>query len=378
VADRALHIGVDGRELVGKPTGVGRYLSNLLRIWLGEDALSKGSGVARGAEHSRPRFTVFLPAPPPADLVALGGRIAWQVAAAPVAGTWWEQTTLAQYATKAGVDVLFAPAYTAPLLFSRPIVLVIHDLSYFAHPEWFGWREGVRRRWVTREAAKRASTIIAVSQFSADEIVRRLHVSSGRVIVAPHGAPAVVPGPSIRRPPTVLFVGSLFNRRRIPELVAGFADAARQVAGAKLVLVGDNRTHPPIDPLAIAADLGVASSVEWRRYVPDAELHALYASARVFAFLSEYEGFAMTPLEAIAHGVPPVLLDTPVAREVYGSAARFVTLDRAAIGAALAELLVDEDAHRQLAAAGPSQLARYSWPKSAATVMSAIERAAAG
>jgi glycosyltransferase involved in cell wall biosynthesis len=378
VADRALHIGVDGRELVGKPTGVGRYLSSLLRQWLGEDAPSKGSGVARGAEHSRPRFTVFLPAAPPPALVALGGPVTWQVAPAPVAGTWWEQTTLAQAATRAGVDVLFAPAYTAPLLFSRPIVLVIHDLSYFAHPEWFGWREGVRRRWVTREAAKRASTIIAVSQFSADEIVHRLHVASGRVVVAPHGAPAVVPGPPGQRPPTVLFVGSLFNRRRIPELIAGFADAARQVAGSTLVLVGDNRTHPPIDPLAIAAEFGVESRVEWRRYVPDAELDSLYASARVFAFLSEYEGFAMTPLEAIAHGVPPVLLDTPVAREVYGSAARFVTLDRAAIGAALAELLMDEDANRQLAAAGPSQLARYSWPKSAATVMSAIERAAAG
>lgn len=364
MGDRALHIGVDGRELVGKPTGVGRYLANLLRVWL-------------GAEHSRPRFTVFLPADPPPDLVALGGPVTWHVAAAPVAGTWWEQTTLAQAATKAGVDVLFAPAYTAPLLFTRPIVLVIHDLSYFAHPEWFGWREGVRRRWVTREAAKRASTIIAVSQFSADEIVRRLHVASGRVVVAPHGAPALVPGPPGRRPPTVLFVGSLFNRRRIPELIAGFADAATHVAGAKLVLVGDNRTHPPIDPLAIAADLGVGSSVEWRRYVPDAELDSLYASARVFAFLSEYEGFAMTPLEAIAHGVPPVLLDTPVAREVYGAAARLVGLDRGAIAEALVTLLRDEDAHQRLAAAGPSQLARYSWPESAATVMSAIERAVA-
>jgi glycosyltransferase involved in cell wall biosynthesis len=377
VADRGLHIGVDGRELVGKPTGVGRYLSSLLRVWLGEDAESQGSGVARGAKHSRPRFTVFLPAPPPPALVALGGPVTWQVAPAPVAGTWWEQTTLAQAATRAGVDVLFAPAYTAPLLFSRPIVLVIHDLSYFAHPEWFGWREGVRRRWVTREAAKRASAIIAVSQFSADEIVHRLHVATGRVVVAPHGAPAAVPGPPGPRPPTVLFVGSLFNRRRIPDLIAGFADAAQQVAGSKLVLVGDNRTHPPIDPLAIAAEFGVQSRVEWRRYVPDAELDSLYASARVFAFLSEYEGFAMTPLEAIAHGVPPVLLDTPVAREVYGAAARFVPLDRAAIAGALAELLSDDDVRQRLAAAGPGQLARYSWSESAATVMRAIERAVA-
>ena len=55
--------------------------------------------------------------------------------------------------------------------------------------------------------------------------------------------------------------------------------------------------------------------MSWRR---------LYARASVFAFLSEYEGFGLTPLEALAAGVPPVVLDTPVAREVYGDAAVFV------------------------------------------------------
>ena len=53
-------------------------------------------------------------------------------------------------------------------------------------------------------------------------------------------------------------------------------------------------------------------------FVDDARLRALYAEASAFAFLSEYEGFGLTPLEALAAGVPPVVLDTPVAREVYG------------------------------------------------------------
>ena len=49
--------------------------------------------------------------------------------------------------------------------------------------------------------------------------------------------------------------------------------------------------------------------------------------ASVFAFLSEYEGFGLTPLEALAAGVPPVVLDTPIAREIYGPAARYVQRD---------------------------------------------------
>ena len=61
-----------------------------------------------------------------------------------------------------------------------------------------------------------------------------------------------------------------------------------------------------------------------RDYVADEELAALYARPRAFAFLSEYEGFGLTPLEALAAGVPLVVLDTPVAREVYGDAAAYV------------------------------------------------------
>ena len=60
------------------------------------------------------------------------------------------------------------------------------------------------------------------------------------------------------------------------------------------------------------------------RYVSDEMLASLYRRARVFVFLSEYEGFGLTPLEALAAGVPVVLLDTPVAREVCGDAAVFV------------------------------------------------------
>ena len=56
-----------------------------------------------------------------------------------------------------------------------------------------------------------------------------------------------------------------------------------------------------------------------RSYVPDEALRICIGRARAFAFLSEYEGFGHPPLEALASGVPPVLLDTPVAREVCGT-----------------------------------------------------------
>ena len=118
----------------------------------------------------------------------------------------------------------------------------------------------------------------------------------------------------------MLYVGSIFNRRRLPDLIAAFARAAHDMPRARLVIAGADRSWPAQDLAAVAAAQGLGSRVELRHYVSDTELAALYARASVFAFLSEYEGFGLTPLEALASNVPIVVLDTPVAREVYGLA----------------------------------------------------------
>ena len=97
------------------------------------------------------------------------------------------------------------------------------------------------------------------------------------------------------------------------------------------------------------------------------ELVELYARARAFAFLSEYEGFGMTPLEALAAGVPPVVLDTPVARESCGDAALYVPRGdgSAATTRALETALFDDTARARVLAAAPA-------------VLATIERAARG
>jgi alpha-1,3-rhamnosyl/mannosyltransferase len=112
--------------------------------------------------------------------------------------------------------------------------------------------------------------------------------------------------------------------------------------------------------------------------VPDAELADAFRRASVFAFLSEYEGFGLPPLEALARGVPPVLLDTPVAREVCGPAARYVPRgDVPAVAAALVDLLLRAPARAALLAHAGAVLARYSWPETARLTMEALESARA-
>ncbi|HKV98183.1 MAG TPA: glycosyltransferase family 1 protein [Vicinamibacterales bacterium] len=364
MADRQLRIGVDGRELTGQPTGVGRYLESILREWSHDASF-------------RHQVTIFAGGGTPPPVVRDDPRFVWRVLAAPKAGTWWEQTTLARAVNGADLDVFFAAGYTAPLRLACPLVVAIYDVSFFAHPEWFSAREGWRRRWLTRSAARRARRVVTISDFSASEIVHWLGIPRDRVVIARPGGPAPLDsGSAMSRPPVVLFVGSIFTRRHVPELIQAFARAATRVPDAKLVLVGANRSQPRIDPRALAQAAGVGGKVEWREYVPDAELDQLYAGARVFAFLSDYEGFGLTPLEAIAHGVPPVLIDTPIAREIFGEAARLVPLDVDRIAAAIVELLSDANANAALAATGRRRLGQYSWTQAAATVRQALEAAA--
>jgi glycosyltransferase involved in cell wall biosynthesis len=306
----------------------------------------------------------------------LGDRFNWRVEPATVAGTWWEQRMLPRALATVDPDVLFAPAYTAPLRSSPPIVVVVHDVSFFAHPEWFRWREGVRRRFVTRQTAGRARKVITVSEFSRSEIERYLGVPSSRIDLAPAGAPPIDAVPLSARQALVLYVGSLFNRRHVAGMIEAFAQVARANSTVRLVLVGDNRTSPHQDPRTIARDNGIADRVEWREYATDEELRALYRSARVFLFLSDYEGFGIPPLEAFAHGVPAVVLDTPVSREIYGDGAIRVTADSTAIAGAMTRLLSDDAAHVAAVAAGQARLSAYSWARSAAVLTRALEEAA--
>ena len=360
----ALRIGVDAREVLGDATGVGRYLSELLKRW-----------VARQDASTR-HFVLF--APGRITLPLPGDRATTRVLPARHAGTWWEQTALRRAVARERLDLFFAPGYTAPVGLKLPIAVTIHDVSFLAHPEWFKPREGLRRRWLTRHSGRQARVVLTDSVFSRDEILKHIGVGRDRIQVVPPGVSprqrASTP-PSHRRERLVLFVGTLLNRRRLPQLIDAFAVATADLPETRLVIVGADRTWPPQDLTGLAAKLGIARRVELLNYVNETELGDLYARASVFVFLSEYEGFGLTPLEALAAGVPIVVLDTPVAREVYGPAATYVPRNADVTDTAwiIRRILLDKTAAHEQMAVAPGVLARYSWDVAAASTLDALE-----
>jgi glycosyltransferase involved in cell wall biosynthesis len=354
-----MRIGIDARELTGRPTGVGRYLRGLIEAWAASEYARRhefvlyANGPLAIALDSR-RFPTHL----------VDGR----------GGTWWEQVQLPRVVAHDHLDVFFAPAYTAPLLPKIPTVVAVHDLSFVAHPEWFTMREGARKRWLCKRSARRATRVVTISEFSRRELVERLGVPESRVCVIPPGVIAPAAIGAIGRAASVLFVGSIFNRRHLPDLIRAFAPIARADSGVSLDLVGDDRSFPALNlPRLIEAE-GLSGRARWHRYVDEHSLAVLYGSARAFAFLSEYEGLGLTPLEALAAGIPAVLLDTPVARESCADAALYVRAgDISGTTEAIRRVLFDDGVRRRLLAAAPSALAKYQWPHAARETLAVLE-----
>jgi glycosyltransferase involved in cell wall biosynthesis len=362
-----VNIAVDARELAGRPTGVGRYLAELLERWAAD---------AYARRHQWRFFAhepVALPPQFQSALTVLAGR----------GGAQWEQGVFSRALRRDKPDVLFAPGYSAPLTTPAPIALTIHDVSFFAHPEWFSFREGIRRRTLTAWAARRSRLVLTDSQFSRDEIVRHIGIPATRVRVVPLGLtrpPRVDSSPQLREP-VILYVGSIFRRRHVDTLIEVFVNqVAPAVPASRLEIVGENRLYPPGDPATALRHCPpeIAARVTLRSYVDESTLGALYARSMVFAFLSEYEGFGFTPLEALAAGVPPIVLDTPVAREVYGPAACYVEASgvHERLGQALIRLLTSEPERAGLLAHADAVLERYDWSRTASATLRAIEEAA--
>ncbi len=347
-------------------TGVGRYLGELLRRWIGT---ARRGDAAIHSLLATSRSRCALPPDITETRVIPGG-----------AGTWWEQTTLRAAVRRDKPDVFFAPAYTAPVALGIPFAVTIHDVSFLAHPEWFRARERWRRRLLAHRMAASASVIFTDSEFSRSEISSRLRVDATRLKVIRPGltGPAAarsVPANTLAREPLVLYVGTLLNRRNLPEAIAAFAKATEGMPEARFVIVGGDRTWPPQDLTQAAAAFGVSARVDLRSYLPHDQLRDHYLRASVFVFLSEYEGFGLTPLEALAAGVPIVVLDTPIAREVYGDAAEYVGIgDIEGAAAAIRHFLESRPAaHTQLLRA-TEVLARYSWDRAADDTLHEIER----
>ncbi|CAN5160342.1 N/A [soil metagenome] len=258
-------------------------------------------------------------------------------------------------------DVLHCPTYRGPLKSSRPLVVTVHDLAVLRHPETFNrWTRTYSPRVVPR-VLRSASLIIAVSEFTRNELVELLDVPREKIRVVPNAVEEEFTreGPSAEGE-YVLTVGTLEPRKNLSRLVeaARRADVELRVVGARgwgEVEVGGN-------------------GVRWLGEVSDRELAALYRGARCVAYPSLYEGFGIPVLEAMACGVPVVTTRGSAMEEVADGAAVLVDArDAAEIAVGIERATADRD---QLVARGLERARAFRWDAIGEATVSVYREAA--
>lgn len=267
----------------------------------------------------------------------------------------WPKRLLLDSAPR-GVDVFHGLNQRLPRARRAKMVSTFHDLfvlsGEYSTPEF-------RARFIeqAREAAERSDRIIAVSEFTASQVVEYLGYPRERIRVVPHGVtlPGSVKGVE-HREKVVLTVGAVQKRKNTRRLIEAF-----EVMGPEWQLwIAGSAGY---EAEAMLRDL--PTNVKVLGYVSDAELAGLYQRAAVFAFPSLDEGFGIPVLEAMAHGVPVIASATSALPEVAGEAAVLVDpLEVEAIGAALLGLR-DVEVRREYAARGLKRARGFGWERAA-------------
>jgi len=240
---------------------------------------------------------------------------------------------------------------------------VFHDLVPFHHPEWCTRRTVSMHTRKARHAARTCDVVFANSRFTAADLVEVLGIDEEKIVPAPPGlADGLEPDGDAADlgGPAILALGTIEPRKNLARLV----EAWRLLDGELgLVLAGGEGWGDRPD----LAD----PRIRRLGYVPDDEIARLYRGASVFAFPSMFEGFGMPIVEAMACGTPVVASTHPSLDEACGDAAiRVDPLDTEAIAAGIREALGRRE---ELAALGLAHAARFSWERTGAVMLAALE-----
>jgi glycosyltransferase involved in cell wall biosynthesis len=270
-------------------------------------------------------------------------------AVVPVRDVGWYLGALPLLASRA--DVLHCPTFRAPVRTHVPLIVTFHDLAVLRYPETFNtWTRRYSRVFLPR-VARAAARVIAVSEFTARELVDLLDVPEDKIRVIPNavGPPFTATGEAAEGD-YVLAVSTLEPRKNLDRLVDGFRRAG--LDGSELRVVGA-RGWGGIEPIP-------SEGVRWLGEVSDDELARLYRGARCAAYVSVYEGFGLPVLEAMACGTPVVAADLPPIHEFANGVITVDPRDPDAIAAGLGEAVAQRE---ELGREGRAAAAAYDWAR---------------
>jgi len=335
--------------MLGKGYGLGRYVEQLIENVVCRDSANRYVLFVQEEEY-RKRETGNGKRD---SLLFVLAHIPWY--------SWQEQVLFPRILKKEKIDFMHFPHWNVPLLYRKPFVMTVHDLTMFHFPRPEATTLGPLKFWikdrahriVLRSACRRARKIITTSEFTKQDLHNTLGVPyekmetvyqapfqneecgmsrlSGILTpldgVRPNGGPHTAGKNEelllydiVPQKPYVLYVGAAYPHKNVERLIEAWTLVEEAHPDEfQLVLAGREDSFWERRQSAIHDH----QSIKYLGLVSDVQLLELYTNARLFVFPSLYEGFGLPPLEAMVHGVPVVSSNSSCLPEVLGEGALY-------------------------------------------------------
>jgi len=303
---------IEGSALEKRGTGVSRYLINLLDLWLKNYShkfyiLIKDDNIISNIK----AHYIYLPYFQKRNLL-------------------WQQLIIPKIVNQINDGVYFAPNYTLPLSINIPSILAIHDLSFFKYKQHTLLKNGLLKILVKKSIMK-ATKCITISDFIKREILDYFkEIDRNKIEVIYLGCQSnfyqdIDEGKleEVKQKYNILgdfllSVGLIFNRRCPEKLLNVFK---KLIEGCNLnlylVIIGENRTIPRLNLKELVSNLGISGKVIFIPYVEEEELRIFYRLCKALIYFSDYEGFGLPILEALASRKKVICSDIEVFHEIY-------------------------------------------------------------
>jgi len=285
-------------------------------------------------------------------------------------------------------DIYHYPHFDLPFFIPGPVVVTIHDLKYLSHPHFFP-RYGLIKRftlWLMMMfSVHRAKRVIAVSDFTRTDIIRKLHVNPDKVVLIPEGVDDLY---SVLHPDMdvelsclkydlkdkfILFVGERRPHKNIVGLIKAYKTFAESSSDNHHLVLTGKKYSDYDEPEQLVRSLDLMDKVHFL-YIEDQDLPKIYQAADAFISLSHYEGFGLPVLEAMASGTPVVAANRTSLPEVLGNAGILVDPDRPnEVANALSRVIAEGKLRDEKITAGLERSRNYTWAKCAQKTLAVYE-----
>jgi len=362
-----MRIGIDCRMYSSRFTGIGRYVYELTRNLFKIDTENEYV-----LFFNDPEFTMFEPPNERITKIKVNARHY----------SLKEQTKFNRILKQQKLDLMHFTHFNAPILYKKPSIVTIHDLtlSFYPGKKMTSVIHRIGYDITIKSAVKKAKKVITVSKNTKKDLRKLLHVPEEKIHVLYEGVnasfrplddetyPLTLKEKFGLDKPYILYTGVWRSHKNLKSLIKAFS-ILKDEYGYEGYLVITGRKDPVYAPeiMSQTYSLELHDDIIFTGMVDELELIALYNGAEVYAFPSLYEGFGLSPLEAMQCGTPVAASNTSCIPEVCGhdNAIFFNPKDPSDIAEKIFQITSNKSLQEQLIQNGFNHIKKFSWEKMA-------------